>query len=240
MASVLREALFVSFSLSIRESAEPVYRAILGHPFVQGIARGDLHRDAMIYYVQQDSQYLATYARIFALAAGQARTLDRMKILAQRMNVLFEGELVPHQNLCQRARISYQDLIRSLPEPAPTTHHYVQHLLASASSGSLAQTIAGALPCYWVYVDLGRDLLRQIDSDASHPFWDWIAFYANDSMQDGLNQLCTLLDEEADRAQDRDQIASAFLHSFRLEYRFFDMAWRQERWNLPGLGGDLT
>ncbi len=218
----------MSLARSLRREAEPVYQAIRRHPFVEAIARGDLRPKAALFYVQQDVQYLTTYARVFAVAISQAESLSQMKRLADRMTVLFEGELTPHVTLCRAAGVSYEDLKRSLPSQAPTTHHYAQHMIASASHGALGETIAAALPCHWVYADLGRDLMHDVRPDDNHPFREWIAFYADNAMREGLNQLCELLDESA-QAPPREAITRAFHASFQMEYQFFDMAWRQEQ-----------
>ena len=222
----------MSLAQFLRREAEPVYQAIRRHPFVEGLARGDLPPQAAVFYVQQDVQYLTTYARVFALAVSQAESLRQMKLLADRMAVLFDGELAPHASLCRAAAVSFEDVTRVLPAQAPAAHHYAQHMIASGSHGVLGETVAAVLPCHWVYADLGRDLMDTVRPDDNHPFYDWIRFYAGSAMRDGLDHLCQLLDESAP-AMSRDVIARAFHVSFQMEYRFFDMAWRQEQWNTP-------
>jgi thiaminase/transcriptional activator TenA len=185
----------MSLAESLRRESESIYQAIRHHPFVEGIARGDLPPRAAVFYVQQDVQYLTTYARTFALAISQADRVSNMKLLADRMTILFAGELTPHASLCRAAGVSFDEVTRVLPAQAPTAHHYAQHMIASAAHGILGETIAAALPCYWVYVDLGRDLMEAVRPDANHPFYDWINFYAGDAMREGLNELCQLLDE---------------------------------------------
>lgn len=228
----------MSLAQSLRWEAEAVYQAIRCHPFVEGIAHGNLPPEAAVFYVQQDVQYLSTYARVFALAISQAESLGQMKLLADRMTVLFDGELPPHGSLCRAAQVSFAEVTRVLPVQAPAAHHYAQHMIASGSHGVLAETVATVLPCHWVYADLGRDLMEAVRPDGHHPFYDWITFYAGSPMREGLNQLCQLLDESA-RAVPREVIARAFHVSFQMEYRFFDMAWRQEQWDklVPSEGG---
>ncbi len=221
----------MSLAQSLRRDAEPIYQAIRFHPFVEAIAQGDLSPEAAVFYVQQDVRYLTTYAQVFALAISQAENLTQMKRLADRMRVLLEGELLPHVSLCRAAGVSYEDLKRTLPSQAPVAHHYAQHMMASSTHGVLSETIAAALPCHWVYADLGRDLMQAVRPRDNHPFYDWIAFYADSSMRDGLDQLCGLLDESARGAQ-HEAIARAFHESFRMEYLFFDMAWGQQEWDM--------
>ncbi len=46
----------------------------------------------------------------------------------------------------------------------------------------------------------------------------------------GWANCANLLDQSASAAS-REAIAKAFHVSFQMEYRFFDMAWRQEQWD---------
>lgn len=182
----------MSLAQSLRREAESVYQPIRRHPFVEGIARGNLSPQAAVFYVQQDVQYLTTYARVFALAISQAERLSQMKLLADRMTVLFDGELAPHASLCRPAAVSFEDVTRALPVQAPTAHYYAQHMFASGLHGVLGETVAAVLPCHWVYADLGRDLMEDVRPDGNHPFHDWISFYSGSTRREGLGQLCQL------------------------------------------------
>jgi thiaminase/transcriptional activator TenA len=45
-------------------------------------------------------------------------------------------------------------------EPAPTTLAYTSYLLAATRGGSYADGIGTVLPCYWIYWEVGKELLR--------------------------------------------------------------------------------
>src|SRR5246127_3448833 len=57
-------------------------QAALQHPFVQGIASGELARDAFAYYVGQDAVFLDAFCRAYALAL--AKTPDQDGLIALR------------------------------------------------------------------------------------------------------------------------------------------------------------
>ncbi len=44
----------MSFSHDLRQQADPIFDAILHHPFVRGIATGTLTREQLAQYLQQD------------------------------------------------------------------------------------------------------------------------------------------------------------------------------------------
>lgn len=221
----------MSFATSLRTEAESIFQAIYQHPFVQGIANGHLPPASLIHYVQQDKEYLKTYGQVYGLALSKAADVQQMRIFYERIGLLLNLELLPHQNLCKVAGIAYEDV----PPPAglsPTAHHYATHMLNVAKSGTLADIVSVVLPCHWVYVELAKNIVRDIHLDQAHPFYDWISFYANPEMETVLAQLIDLLNFLADTAspQEKTNMKTAFLTSYQLEYRFFDMAYRQEQW----------
>jgi hypothetical protein len=65
-------ALGVPFATTLWRAIEPIYAAILAHPFVRGLTDGSLPREAFRFYAVQDALYLRDFAR--ALVAGAARS----------------------------------------------------------------------------------------------------------------------------------------------------------------------
>ena len=53
------------------ETALPVYRKILEHPFVQELAQGTLAAEKFRFYLRQDSLYLGAYARVLSHIASR-------------------------------------------------------------------------------------------------------------------------------------------------------------------------
>ncbi len=224
----------MSFSEQIRRDADPIFNTIFHHPFVQDIAHERLPREAIIHYVQQDVQYLNTYARVYGLALAKSQTREQMQLFHERIKVVLNGERTPHLNLCRIAEVNYEDLQKPVPL-APTAHHYAKHMLSAAYTGSLSEIIAAVLPCHWTYVDLARYIAKDIEifKCPEHAFYDWITFYANDAMLSGLHELTALLDKCAIKVSPsaRQNIQAIFNEGCRLEYRFFDMAYNQETWS---------
>ena len=56
-------------------------------------------------------------------------------------------------------------------EPAPTTLAYTSYLLAAVRGGSYADGIGTVLPCYWIYWEVGRELLRRGSPDPRYQRW---------------------------------------------------------------------
>ena len=51
--------------------ARPTYLKIIEHPFVEELARGTLAADKFLFYLRQDSLYLAHYSRVLTHIASR-------------------------------------------------------------------------------------------------------------------------------------------------------------------------
>ena len=71
---------------------EPIYRAILEHPFVTGLTEGSLPRAAFRHYVVQDAHYLRGYARALAGCAAKAPDESSIVMFAEHVAEAFIEE----------------------------------------------------------------------------------------------------------------------------------------------------
>lgn len=221
----------MSFSSQLRRRADPIFRATLAHPFVQGIAKQTIAPDALIHYVSQDIQYLETYARVYGMAIAKSPNRHFMELFHRRIELILHSELTAHLTMCKVAGVDYATLYDER-KMAPTAQHYASHMLSTANMGRLGEIIAVILPCHWIYVDIAKSLQKEVEKIPSHLFYDWITFYANNDMASGLLELINALDVLAQGAslQDLRRMEDVFLISCQMEYKFFDMAYRLEDW----------
>jgi len=90
--------------------------------------------------------------------------------------------------------------------------------------------VAGLLPCYWIYQEVGRTILGE--SAPENPYRDWIDTYAGDAYGEVVAEVIALADRRAAAApaERTTRMHRAFLDAARLEWWFWDGAYRQERW----------
>ena len=81
-----------AFTAQLWDGIAPVYRAILGHPFLAGLADGSLPEPAFRYYVLQDALYLRDFARGLAVAAAKAPEDSWCELFAQHATVALAVE----------------------------------------------------------------------------------------------------------------------------------------------------
>ncbi|WP_106768737.1 thiaminase II [Paenibacillus faecalis] len=219
----------MSFTQQLRQQADDIFQAIFDHPFVRGIAKGQLSKGQLIHYIKQDYEYLNAFMRIYGIAISKCATREEIAVFNEQISFILHSEVHPHQNFCAVAGGSY-DKMQGYPL-APTAHHYIRHMLTVAHEGSLGEIMAVLLPCPWTYMEIGRKLVDEVQPDRNHPFYEWIDFYGNQA-EDATAYFRNRLDAWAQEATatERNRMAEHFMLSCQLEYMFWEMAYREEQW----------
>jgi thiaminase/transcriptional activator TenA len=217
-----------SFSAELWEGAAGIYQAILAHPFVTGLTDGSLPSDAFAFYVVQDALYLQRYGQ--ALAAVGSRSPDHADtaMFARHAAGALEVEQSLHGSLL--ADLGIDPASAAQAEPAPANLAYTSHLLAVAGLGSYAEGVAAVLPCYWIYWEVGKELLRRGSPDPRYQ--QWIDLYGSEEFGDIVREVLTVTDElgPALAPPERDRVHRHFRTSSRYEWMFWDMGYRLEAW----------
>lgn len=206
----------------------PIYDAILDHPFLAGLAAGDLPQDRFAYYIAQDAHYLRDYARALAVVAAKAPTHVDAGMLSQHAADTVAVELALHATLLPQLGLD----ARQLEDVAvsPTTVSYTSYLLAAAYGGSFAEGLGAVLPCYWIYARVGAALVERGSPDPRYQAW--IDTYAGPEFAGVVADVLALADRVgADlSASDESRARARFAMTTRYEWMFWDAAWRLEAW----------
>jgi len=216
------------FSRDAWQSIETVYRAILEHPFNRELAAGTLEKARFQFYMKQDSLYLVDFARALALAASKAQTADDIVLLLQ----FSEGAIVAERGLHQH----YFDLFGITLDvgKAPGCFAYTNFLIAETTHQSYERGIAALLPCFWIYREVGLHIHQTAAPD--NPYQKWIDTYSGKEFSEVVDQAIDLTDRVAAAAGEaqRREMLEAFEYSTRLEWMFWDSAYRMEPWPPAG------
>ena len=206
--------------------ATGTYAAILQHPFLAGLTDGSLDQHAFAHYVVQDSYYLHDFARALTVVGSKAPTHASVAMFARHAAGTVEVELALHESLMPELGIRDIDAV----PVAPTTRAYTSYLLAIAYGGTFAEGLGGVLPCYWIYAEVGAELVKRGSPDPRYQ--RWINTYADDEYQTVVAEVLALADEVGPTLSTADE-ASARAHfatTARYEWMFWDAAWRHEAW----------
>lgn len=221
----------MSYTRELREQAAPIFEAIFDHPFVKGIERGDLRSEQLCHYVRQDFQYLTVFCQVYGLAISKSSRREDIEFFNNQIGFVLDTENHPHRNFAEVAGVPLARL-QSDHCLLPTAQNYTRHMLYVAHSGTLAELLCALLPCPWTYWEIGLRLQAALARQQDNPFRSWIEFYASPHIAEVNHEFLTRIDALAERAgpQERERMYVNFLTSCRMEYLFWDMAYRLEEW----------
>jgi thiaminase/transcriptional activator TenA len=220
----------MNFSEHLRQLAAPIWKAQLHHPFVVALGKGTLPLEKFRYYILQDARYLEELAKVFAAGAEKAEDAETTIRFAQLVEETMVVERSLHESYGTQWNLTAQDM-RSSPL-SPTNYAYCRHMRSVAQTGTLGEITVVALPCAWVYCEVGQYLLRKGPPKPSHPYCEWLELYGSPEFANvakwmrGVVNRCAKSSGKAEKAR----MEEAFLISSRYEWMFWDMAWREERW----------
>lgn len=207
-------------------SVQPTYARILEHPFVQRLQAGILDREVFLRYLLDDARYLAGYARALAMIAGRLPDTADVALLSRSAAGAVEAERAMHATLLGAHGID----IDGPGEPSPTCRLYTSSLIAAAAAEPVEVGLAAVLPCFRVYVEVGAAIAA--DAAPDHPYAEWIEMYSDPEFSVITGDVEALADRLAKRAGAGvpERMDAAYAQSTRLEWMFWDSAWRGERW----------
>jgi len=205
---------------------EDVYPAILAHPFLKGLVSGELDETAFRFYVEQDSLYLADFGRGLARLAARAPGNDDFMMFCEHARNTLVVENALHAGFIQHWSGEERKNIRK----APTTILYTSFLLRSVHEDGFAEALASFLPCYWIYREVGRELIQF--QSPNELYQRWIDTYGGEEFSrivDDVIALTNRIAASAD-ASTRQRMLANFRQTSVFEYLFWDMGYRQEAW----------
>lgn len=218
----------MSFTTEARAAAEELWEKSKKHAFIQEIQDGTLSPAVFRYYLLQDRYYLEQFAKIHQKAAELATLEEEKQLFLAGVTGLEEAEIAVREGFFKELGISEEE-IATVPI-APTAYHYTTHMYSELLSGSTARTAAALLPCYWLYQEIGEYL---IESGSSHPLYQrWIETYDSEGYKEAVTRQRELTDRLAQSAtaKERQAMLQGFLVSSYQEWKFWEMAYVQEKW----------
>lgn len=208
--------------------AEPIYRNILAHPFITELRDGSLDPAAFRFYVVEDAFYLTEFARALSVAAAKAPKDEWIVRFDRDAIASLEAERALHESYFRDFGLTEEE-IRNRP-PAPTALAYTSYLLSVAYSQPFPEVLSALLPCYWVYLEVGRSLVAK--GSPSALYQRWIDNYSSDEYAATVESMLDIMDELALEAGPtaKANMRRHYVTTTRYEWMFWDMGYRQEAW----------
>ena len=206
-----------SMTLSQRlwHEARDLAESCLMHPFVRGLGDGTLAPEKYAGFIAQDAFFLDVFARGYAAGVVRAPDPGGRRACHQLQSGVFE-ELKLHEAAARELGIDLNTV-----EPLEATRAYTDFLLANTFTGTLGELMASMTPCMRLYHFLGVRLAEE--GAPAEAYGSWIETYAGPEFGRLVAELESLLDRYG---QGTDRESDRYMTAMRLEYGFFDEAWR--------------
>ncbi|TDP80111.1 hydroxymethylpyrimidine/phosphomethylpyrimidine kinase [Brachybacterium sp. AG952] len=197
----------------------PLAGAIEGSGFVAALEDGSLPEGQFSFYLAQDAHYLQRYSRALATLAATSEGPAAREFWSDSSRHCVDTELELHRAWLA-ARPDAAEVAVS-----PVTSAYTDFLLARALGDPTAVGAAAALPCFWLYAQVGASLPEVPDE---HPYAGWLLTYRDPTFVEGVRGALGVVERELEAADPavRAEAARAFLRACRHELEFFEQARR--------------
>ena len=189
------------FSLQAWQNIASIYQAILKMPFVTELESGSLNQQIFQHYMIQDGIYLGEFARVLAIASAKAPQPDIQLQFANSVREAIVVERSLHENFFAEFGIDAKEALAT--EPSPTCLSYTNFLIATAYQYDFAVTVAAVLPCFWIYLEVGKHIYQKATVRAN-PYQKWIDTYIDADFEASVNYVIQITDREAEKASDKE------------------------------------
>ena len=137
------------------DAAAPMIAETEKHPFLVAMVDGTLADDNFKYYVIQDALYLQDFADCLRRLASSASSKEDAERLSDFAKGAEEAEMSLHNSFFVEWDISYEGA-----QQMPNCLLYTSYMKRIVATRSHAEGLASLLPCFWVYMRVGKCMLK--------------------------------------------------------------------------------
>lgn len=216
------------FTQDAWKQIEPLYAQILQHPFLLELSAGTLSRERFQHYMLQDSLYLIEFARALSLIAAKApdpALIFQFSVAAQQAIVV---ERALHEDFFKKFDLDPSAIHDT--HPTPICLAYTNFLIATAHQQPVEIAIAGIIPCFWIYQEVGTHIHQQAAPD--NDYQAWIDTYADDDFAEAVRSMKSITNRLAEMTDPgtRGEMMQAFIRASQYEWMFWDSAYQLAEW----------
>lgn len=216
------------FTQMAREKSVAYWEGSFVHPFIQELQAGILADEVFRYYLLQDRYYLEHFSKLYDLIAEASQDREVRELMTQNARFLAGGEIAIRATFFEALGITAEEIAAT--PVAPTAYHYVSHMYRQLIESSPNVACASMLPCSWLYQEIGTRLIAK--GSPNLLYQQWIATYAGEDSLAHVQKERDIIDRlyQESSPQEQNQMLEAFYISAQMEYAFWEMAYRLEKW----------
>lgn len=210
----------------IRKETEYIFEAIVTHNFVKELMEAQLNIDTFGFYVNQDSLYLSEYKKALVTVGTKCHKAEDTQFFYESATGIIEVEDALHK--------IFLDAKYKSDTPSPTCELYNSYLARIVHNESVEIGAAAVLPCFTIYKEVGDFILANQTNKESNPYQAWIDTYASEEFANAVEQAIDIVNSYAKTAspQTLAKMREVFLKTSKLEWMFWDSAYKREAWKI--------
>ena len=208
-----------------------IYSSILQMEFIQELQQGTLNKEIFQHYIIQDGIYLGEFSRVLAIISAKALTPELQLQFARNASEAIAVERGLHEQFFTEFGISPQIALAS--QPSPTCLNYTNFLLATAYQYSFLISVAAVLPCFWIYLEVGKHIYSQAAAK-TNPYQKWIDTYRDVDFETSVHKVIEVANQMADKVttEEFNLMLAMFYRASQFEWMFWDSAYHLEQWKI--------
>ena len=218
------------FATKAWNSIAPIYNTILQMQFIQQLKQGSLSKEIFQHYIIQDGIYLGEFSRALAIISAKAPTSNLQLQFACNAREAIAVERALHEQFFAEFNIASEIALGT--QPSPTCLNYTNFLIATAYQYSFSISVAAVLPCFWIYLEVGKHIYQEAGN--TNPYQKWIDTYINVDFESSVKEVIEVVNKMADRANTEELtlMNRVFYRASQFEWMFWDSAYSLETWKI--------
>lgn len=204
---------------------QDIYNAILSHPFIKGLVNGTLDEEKFKYYILQDYLYLREFSKALAIISAKAEKQGEAMLFSSHLQSIMRVENELHNFFMDTWNISEEEKAKLIP--SPTNLLYTSFLLSTVLYKPYFEAVSAVLPCYWIYMEVGKELLKK---GSPNPLYDrWIKTYGGEEYERGVKAVLEIVNSFKLTQEEEATAIRTFRIASIMEYMFWDSAYKLEK-----------
>ncbi len=210
------------FSEKLWESIRPVYHILIRHPFIKGLANGNLPGSCFEHYLAQDILYIQDDSKALEILADKAPNELEKSFLIKLANDGYDIERALHRDYLTHFNVQETN------QKSIAIATYTSFLLKVVKQASYPLGAAALLPCFWVYHSVGKHIVKTAVED--NPYKKWIETYEGNEYEGYVARFVEIVEELGSTAPEavQDLMIQSFERATNFELQFFEEAWQMQ------------
>jgi Putative transcription activator len=213
----------MKWSEQVWANIDPNYQKILKLPFINELMAGTLPMEKFNFYLGQDAIYLSEYGKILAGIATRLENADHRNSFMH-----FAAETIAVES------ILHESYLKNAPQPvykgaSPSCLLYTGFLSKQLLAYPIETALAAVLPCFRIYQEVGI-YLQTNQTKGNNPYQAWIDTYGSEGFAESVRKATAICDAAAEKSNLGAQMTEAFEYASKMEWMFWDSAYRMEQW----------